>query len=162
MFLFFVLVACTALFVGDEGGDTSDSDDSETDTGDNSDTTDDPVDSQPETQVVEEEVAPEPEVPKEWQNALNQADSYANRMNMSYQGVYDQLTSEYGGQFGADAAQYAVDNVQTDWFANALAKGQSYYDNMSMSKQNVYDQLVSQYGEQFTAEQAQYAYDNLN
>jgi hypothetical protein len=44
--------------------------------------------------------------------------AYANTMHMSKQGVYDQLTSEYGGQFSAEAAQYAIDNVQTDWNAN--------------------------------------------
>ena len=32
-------------------------------------------------------------------------------MHMSYQGIYDQLTSEYGGQLSAEAAQYAVDNL---------------------------------------------------
>jgi hypothetical protein len=43
-------------------------------------------------------------------------------MHMSKQGLYDQLTSEYGEQFSADAAQYAIDNVQADWKQNALEK----------------------------------------
>lgn len=30
---------------------------------------------------------------------------------MSKKGIYDQLTSEYGEAFPADAAQYAVDNL---------------------------------------------------
>lgn len=54
MFLFFVLVACTALFIGDESGDTSDSEDSETKTGDNADTTDNPVET-PAVEVATEE-----------------------------------------------------------------------------------------------------------
>ena len=47
-----------------------------------------------------------PNVPAEYQSALNQADSYASSMHMSKQGVYDQLTSQYGGKFTAAAAQY--------------------------------------------------------
>ncbi|AKK10725.1 Ltp family lipoprotein [Corynebacterium uterequi] len=101
------------------------------------------------------------DVPQEHRNALRQADVYANTMHMSYAGIYDQLTSEYGGQFSAEAAQYAVDNVETDWNANALEKAKTYVEDMAMSPAAVYDQLVSEYGEQFTPEQAQYAVDNL-
>lgn len=82
-------------------------------------------------------------------------------MHMSKQGVYDQLTSEYGGQFQANAAQYAIDNVEADWNANALKSAQSYSETMHLSKQGIYDQLTSEYGEKFTAEEAQYAIDNL-
>ena len=83
-------------------------------------------------------------------------------MNMSKAGVYDQLTSEYGEKFTAEAAQYAVDNVESDWKENALKKAEFYQEHMSMSPNAIYDQLVSEYGEQFTAEEAQYAVDNLN
>jgi hypothetical protein len=44
-------------------------------------------------------------------------------MHMSKQGIYDQLTSEYGEDFSADAAQYAIDNVQADWKQNASGEG---------------------------------------
>lgn len=98
----------------------------------------------------------------EFKNALKKAESYSNLMQMSKQGVYDQLTSEYGEQFPADAAQYGIDNVKADWNANALAKAKSYQNTMSMSKKSIYDQLVSDYGEKFTAEQAQYAIDHLD
>lgn len=105
---------------------------------------------------------PEPEeIPADYLNALDQAQRYSELMHMSKQGIYDQLISEYGGQFSAEAAQYAIDNVSADWNANALAKAQSYSDTMYMSKQGIYDQLTSEYGEQFTAEEAQYAVDNL-
>lgn len=107
---------------------------------------------------------PEPadNVPTEYQNALKKGEFYAKTMSMSKQGVYDQLTSEYGEAFPEDAAQYATDNLDIDWNENALKKAQSYYENMSMSKDGVYNQLVSEYGEQFTSDQAQYAVDNLN
>ena len=97
----------------------------------------------------------------EYKNALKKAESYSKLMHMSKQGIYDQLTSEYGEQFSADAAQYAIDSIQADWNANALAKARSYQNTMNMSKNAIYDQLISEYGEKFTAEEAQYAIDNL-
>ena len=95
-------------------------------------------------------------------NALAKAQDYADSMNMSKQGVFDQLTSDYGEKFTPDEAQYAVDNVKADWNANALAKAKSYYTEMNMSTDAVYDQLTSEYGEKFTPDEAQYAIDHLN
>ncbi|MDN6133459.1 MAG: Ltp family lipoprotein, partial [Brevibacterium sp.] len=105
---------------------------------------------------------PEPEAPAEHSSALNQADTYANTMHMSKAGVFDQLTSEYGGQFSEDAAQYAVDNVDADWNENALESAKTYQDDMSMSPDAIHDQLTSEYGGQFTQEEADYAIENLN
>jgi len=98
----------------------------------------------------------------EQKNALRKAESYAKTMHMSKQGIYDQLTSEYGEGFDKEAAQYAIDNIEWDWNANALAKAKSYRDTMSMSKNRIYDQLTSEYGEKFTKEEAQYAIDHLD
>ena len=114
-----------------------------------------------ETVQTEETRKPDESVFKEFQNALKSAERYANNLHMSKQGIYDQLTSEYGDQFPEDAAQYAVDNLDADWNANALAKAADYGNSMHMSKQGVYDQLTSEYGEQFTAEEAQYAIDHV-
>jgi len=100
-------------------------------------------------------------VPTEYKTALKKAEQYASVMHMSKQGIYDQLTSEYGEKYSADAAQYAVDNMSADWNANALAKAKEYQEVMSMSPAAIYDQLVSEYGERFTPEEAQYAIDNL-
>lgn len=98
----------------------------------------------------------------EYTNALRKAETYSKTMHMSKQGIYDQLTSEYGEKFPADAAQYAIDNMQADWNANALEKAKTYQKTMSMSKSAIYDQLISEYGEKFTKEQAQYAIDHLD
>lgn len=98
----------------------------------------------------------------EYTNALRKAESYSKTMHMSKKAIYDQLTSEYGEQFPADAAQYAIDNMTADWNANALAKAKSYQNTMHMSKSAIYDQLISEYGEQFTKEEAQYAIDHLD
>lgn len=98
----------------------------------------------------------------EYQNALKKAETYSKMMHMSKKAIYDQLTSEYGEKFPADAAQYAIDNLNADYNANALAKAKTYQQTMSMSTSAIYDQLVSEYGEQFTAEEAQYAIDHLD
>lgn len=99
---------------------------------------------------------------KEYKNALKKAESYSNNLHMSKKGIYNQLTSQYGEKFPADAAQYAIDNIQADWNANALAKAKSYQDNLNMSKNAIYKQLISEYGEKFTKEEAQYAIDHLD
>lgn len=98
----------------------------------------------------------------EYQNALKKAETYSKMMHMSKKAIYNQLTSEYGEKFPADAAQYAIDNLNADYKANALAKAKTYQQTMSMSKSAIYDQLVSEYGEKFTAEEAQYAIDHLD
>ena len=83
-------------------------------------------------------------------------------MYMSKKGVYDQLTSEAGEQFPADAAQYAVYHVKADWNKNALEKAKSYQENMDMSVEAIRDQLTSEAGEQFTQEEADYAIQHLD
>ena len=81
---------------------------------------------------------------------------------MSKRGIYDQLTSEYGEKFSAEAAQYAIDNVKVDWNANALAKAKNYQNTMNMSPAAIHDQLTSEYGEKFTQAEADYAIQHLN
>lgn len=105
---------------------------------------------------------PKLKVSYEFKNALIKAETYSQTMHMSKRAIYDQLTSEYGEQFPADAAQYAIDNMKADYKANALAKAKTYQTTMNMSKRAIYDQLISDSGEQFTAEESQYAIDHLN
>ncbi|MET3636756.1 MULTISPECIES: Ltp family lipoprotein [Curtobacterium] len=109
------------------------------------------------------EAAPEqPAVPVEYASALVKAESYSEMMHMSKAGIYDQLTSEYGEQFTAEAAQYAVDTIDADWNANALAKAKDYQANMAMSPAAIHDQLTSEYGEQFLPAEADWAIAHLN
>lgn len=103
----------------------------------------------------------ESNVPTEYKSALKKAESYSKTMHMSKQGIYDQLTSEYGEQFSEEAAQYAIDNIKADWKENALKKAEDYQETMSMSPSAIHDQLTSEYGEQFTEEEADYAIENL-
>ena len=124
----------------------------------------------PPTQSVPETAAPatvptpeaEPKVPREYQNALESAKSYSNVMHMSKKGIYNQLISPYADKFPAEAAQYAVDNLQADYNANALAKAKEYQETMHMSSRAIRDQLTSEYGEKFTASEADYAVAHLN
>lgn len=104
----------------------------------------------------------EPSVPTEYKSALSKATAYATTMHMSKQGVYDQLTSEYGEKFTAEAAKYAIDNVKADWNANALAKAKDYQTQMQMSRSAIHDQLTSSYGEKFTQPEADYAVQHLS
>lgn len=101
------------------------------------------------------------DVPVEYQNALEKAQSYSDMMYMSKKGLYDQLTSEYGEQFSTEAADYAIEHVNADWKANALEKARQYQDQMNMSPSAIHDQLTSEYGEQFTQDEADYAIENL-
>ncbi len=98
---------------------------------------------------------------REMENALAQAETYSDMMHLSKKGIYDQLTSEYGGKFPAEAAQYAIDNLKANYKENALKQAEQYVDTMNMSKNAVYDQLVSDHGGKFTPEEAQYAVDKL-
>lgn len=104
----------------------------------------------------------EASVPAEYNSALAQAETYSDTMHMSQKGIYDQLTSDYGGQFSAAAAQYAIDNVEADWNANALSQAKTYQDTMHLSPKAIHDQLTSQYGGKFTTSQADYAVKYLN
>lgn len=100
-------------------------------------------------------------VPAEYRSALAKAKSYDKSSHMSKERLYHQLTSEYGEKFSAEAAQYAIDNIDADWNKNALITAQNYSDRQHMSKARLYHQLTSEYGEKFTDEEAQYAVDNV-
>lgn len=94
-------------------------------------------------------------VPREYQNAMNQAESYLNYSSFSKEGLYDQLIFE---KYSEEAARYAVDNINTDWNENAVKKAESYLAYSAFSKDALYDQLIY---EKFTPEQAQYAVDKV-
>ena len=114
-------------------------------------------DKAPTEDKIEDKV--EDKVPTEYTSALKSGEFYSEIFHMSKAEIYDQLTSEYGDQFSAEAAQYAVDNLEVDWKENALEAAKMYQEMFYMSPQELYDQLIF---EMFTAEEAQYAIDNLN
>ncbi|MGN6407944.1 MAG: Ltp family lipoprotein, partial [Curtobacterium sp.] len=91
-----------------------------------------PSESAEPSEAASESTEAAPATPVEYTSALVKAESYSEMMHMSKAGIYDQLTSEYGEQFSAEAAQWAIDHVQADWNANALEKAKSYQADMSM------------------------------
>ena len=99
----------------------------------------------------------ESEVPREFSNAKKRAESYLKSGHFSYDGLYQQLTSEYGEGFPPDAAQYAMDNIEVDWNEEAVEAAESYLSWSAMSRADLLQQLTSEYGEGFTPEQAEYA-----
>lgn len=107
-------------------------------------------------------VEQETKVPREHRNTLRSAEVYLKTMPFSKKGLYNQLTSDAGEKYPADAAQYAVDNVKTNWKENALKAAKNYDKIMPMSKQGLYEQLTSTAGDGYTPEEAQYAVDHLN
>lgn len=99
------------------------------------------------------------EVPVEYQNALDKAQSYSDNMHMSKNGIFDQLTSDIEG-FSKKSASYAIKHVKADWYKNALEKAKSYQKTQKMSRNAIYDQLTSSV-EGFTTNQAKYAINHL-
>lgn len=101
-------------------------------------------------------------VPTEYKNALKSAENYLSFSAFSKQGLYDQLTSDAGDKYPAEAAQYAIDNIKVDWKEQALKSAKHYQEIMPMSNEGLKEQLTSSAGEKFTEEEAQYAIDNLD
>lgn len=119
--------------------------------------------SQAKAKSESESEAAEANASAEDQSALAKAEDYATTMDMSKQGVYEQLTSDAGEQFSPEAGQYAIDHLtDIDWNANALAKAKDYQSEMDMSPAEIRDQLTSSSGEQFTQSEADYAVQHLN
>lgn len=99
------------------------------------------------------------------QNAYRQAKNYVETFAFSRAGLLDQLTSEYGGQFPVEDAEFGVARLEAeggvDWLAEAVEAAQNYQETFAMSRQGLIDQLTSEYGSQFTVEQATHAVNTL-
>ena len=114
-----------------------------------------------ESEVVEESEEPkeeefkEDDVPREYESALRKAESYLDIFSMSAQGVRDQLEYE---EFGQDAIDYALENLEADWNEQAKKSAESYTELFDMSDEKLYDQLIYK---GFTEEQAQAGVDSL-
>ncbi|WP_339000266.1 Ltp family lipoprotein [Lactococcus garvieae] len=100
-------------------------------------------------------------------NALAQtktAISYLNTAHLSKQGLYDQLTSEYGSQMTPEEANAAIARLDplVNWNNLAVVSAQSYRDTGNLTGQALLDQLTSEYGSKFPADQAQYGVDHVD
>lgn len=162
---FWAIIVVVIVGIGEAGVSNRDNNQPEEITNENTtnETSEDTVDQGSAILKQEPAKTPTDNATQEQKNALKKAKSYAKNMHMSKQGIFDQLTSEYGEGFAEADAQYAIDNLEgIDWNTNALAKAKTYYNSMNMSKSAVFEQLISDYGEQFTQAEAQYAIDHLD
>ena len=108
-----------------------------------------------ESELEEESESKEDDVPREYESALRKAESYLDMFSMSAQGVRDQLEHD---EFGQDAIDYALENLETDWNEQAKKSAESYTELFDMSDAKLYDQLIYK---GFTEEQAQAGVDGL-
>lgn len=102
------------------------------------------------------------DIPAEYRAAQRKGQTYADTMNMSKAGVYDQLTSDAGEGFPQKAAQYAVDHIKANYNKNALEKAKDYREEQDMSNDSIHEQLTSEAGEQFTSQEADYAIQHID
>lgn len=100
-------------------------------------------------------------ISREYKNALSSAQNYQDVTPMSKAALYEQLTSSAGDQYSAEAAQYAIDNLDADYKENALKSAKNYQDTMPMSDSKLFEQLTSDAGDKYTREEAQYAINNI-
>lgn len=101
-------------------------------------------------------------IPSEHYAALRSAESYLNSSNFSKNALYDQLISEYGGQFTNEAALYAINNVEANWYENAYEAALYFRIERNMSDAAIFDQLTSEYGGYYTDNEAIYAINKLH
>lgn len=101
------------------------------------------------------------DTPDEYADVMAAAKKAADERHLSKEGLRQYLTSDFGGGFSEDQANYAADNLKVDYNDAALAAARAYRDDMDMAPEEIKQQLTDKYGDQFTEEQAQYAIDNL-
>lgn len=106
--------------------------------------------------AADEAAAREAAIPREYKDALSKGEDYLSYSAFSKLGLKEQLL--YEGYPDA-AAQYAIDNIKTDWNIQALKKAQDYLSYDSFSDAGLREQLIY---EQFTSTEADYAIANIN
>lgn len=95
-------------------------------------------DSEVEVVVPEEPVQQEPQVPMEYRQALKKAQRYIEYSAFSKEELRGQL--EYH-EFAQDAIQFALDNVEADWYAEAVEQAESYLEYSAFSREDLRGQL---------------------
>ncbi|NBU30768.1 MAG: hypothetical protein EBS41_04580 [Actinobacteria bacterium] len=98
-----------------------------------------------------------PKVTAAMKQALGAAKDYLAYDSFSRQGLIDQLSSPYGGQFKKADATWAVDQLKVNWNKQAYLAAKGYLAYSHFSRQGLIDQLSSKYGGKFTLAQAKYA-----
>lgn len=110
-----------------------------------------------ETVGAEEAEEAEEAVSGEAADALQAAEEYLAAQPLSKSNLYNQLRDEEG--FSADAASYAVDNVEADWKDLALQVAQQMKEDGTKDEDLL--TALTEDPEHFTRAQAEFAIDNL-
>lgn len=105
------------------------------------------------------ESVPYDDVPEEYLTALEKVILYEDSLclYLSKLRLYEKLISE-PLNFSEDAAQYAIENYNGDYFFIAVEHAKQHNNLSNISKDVFYEYLVS--SAKFTEEEAQYAIDN--
>lgn len=119
-------------------------------------------DSEVEVVVPEEVIEPQEEqqqeeldIPIEYKQALKNAKSYLEYGSFSKEGLRDQLEFE---EYTPEAIQFALDNVEVDWFQEAADHAESYLEYGSFSREGLRGQLEY---EEYTPEEIEYALEQV-
>lgn len=97
-----------------------------------------------------EKSADKSKITKGQEQALRQAETYLNTMPFSKKGLVKQLKFE---KFSTEDAEWAADNVKTDWDEQAVKAAVQYLDTMAFSEADLAAQLVH---DGFTKKQAKH------
>ena len=112
-------------------------------------------DSEVEVIIPEEKVEPDVQLPMEYRQALKKAESYLDFSAFSKEELRGQL--EYH-EFSQEAIQFALDNVEADWYAEAVEQAESYLSYASFSREDLRGQLEY---EKFTEDEIEYALNHV-
>lgn len=105
--------------------------------------------------AADEAAAREAAIPREYKDALSKGEDYLSYTAFSKLSLKEQLIYE---GYPDDAAQYAIDNIKTDWNIQALKKAKDYLSYDSFSNTGLREQLIY---EKFTPTEADYALANV-
>ena len=112
--LWFWIVVVFAVFIvgGVFGGDSDDTSSGSSSSSKTEQTSKSSSSSTSEKSSSTSESSSSESVSAEFRSALRAAQTYSDTMHMSKKGLYDQLTSEDGEKFPADAAQYMTNDAR--------------------------------------------------
>ncbi|EGO9268178.1 hypothetical protein DUC48_002682, partial [Enterococcus faecalis] len=94
-------------------------------------------------------------VPLEYTNAKIKAEEYIKHSSFSKVSLYKQLQYE---KFSDEAANFAVENISTNWNKQAVNKAKEYMESMNISKEKLKDQLLYK---GFSNSEITYALNNI-
>ncbi len=106
--------------------------------------------------ITESDSEPADTMSTSQRNAISKAEEYLDYSAFSKEGLAEQL--EYEG-FSSDDAEYAVDQLSTDWNEQAVKKAEEYIDYSAFSKSGLIEQLEY---EGFTDDEAEYGVEQLS